>query len=111
VSRHRASAARALPRALVMVLVLAAAPAAQASAQTALDMGCYNCHGTPPRKNAPTFAELARRYGEHRDDPAKQQQLADKLRAGTIFSHINAHERISPETAAALVRWLCEGAT
>jgi cytochrome c len=107
---RRFSTAQALRRALAMALVLAASSAAHASAQTALDMGCYNCHGNPPRKNAPTFAELARRYGEHRDDPAKQQQLADKLRAGTIFSHINAHERISPETAAALVRWLCDGA-
>jgi cytochrome c len=110
VSVRRTIAVRALRRTLAIMLVLAAASAAQASAQTALDMGCYNCHGTPPRKNAPTFAELARRYGEHRDDPVKQQQLADKLRAGTIFSHINAHERISPETAAALVRWLCDGA-
>jgi cytochrome c len=94
---------------LALSLAFAAA-SAQASALVAQDMGCYNCHGNPPRKNAPTFAELARRYGEHRNDAAKQQQLADKLREGTIFSHINAHERISPETAAALVRWLCDGA-
>jgi cytochrome c len=109
VSRH-AAVARSRLGVLAVALVLGASPAAHASAQTALDMGCYNCHGNPPRKNAPTFAELARRYSAYRNDAAKQQQLADQLREGTIFSHINAHERISPETAAALVRWLCDGA-
>ena len=95
---------------LAVALVVGASPAAQASAQIALDMGCYNCHGHPPRKNVPTFAELARRYSAYRNGAAKQQQPADQLRERTIFSHINAHERISPETAAALVRWLCDGA-
>jgi cytochrome c len=97
-------------RALALTLSASTCAAAHASAQMASDYGCFNCHGNPPRKNAPTFAELARRYSEHRNDAPKQQQLADKLREGTIFSHINAHERLSPETAAALVRWLCDGA-
>ena len=90
---------------LAVALVVCASPAAQASAQTALDMGCYNCHGHPPRKNVPTFAELARRYSAYRNGAAKQQQPADQLRERTMFSHINAHERISPETPP---RW-CAG--
>jgi cytochrome c len=109
VSRH-GTTARPWWGALAAALALGASPAAQASAQVAMDMGCYNCHGTPPRKSAPTFAELARRYGAYRNDAAKQQQLAYQLREGSIFSHINAHERISLETATALVRWLCDGA-
>jgi cytochrome c len=73
-------------------------------------MGCYNCHGNPPKKKAPTFAQLATDYAKARDDDRALQKLADKLRDGSILSHIDAHERLSPEAALQLVRWISEGA-
>jgi cytochrome c len=94
----------------VLALLALACFGARASQQLALDMGCYNCHGQPPKKNSPTFAELARRYEPHHGDAKAQQALVDKLRSGSIFSHINAHERLSEEAAAALVKWICDGA-
>ena len=45
------------------VLMAGALPlVAQASMNLALDKGCLNCHGTPPKGKAPTLAELAARY-------------------------------------------------
>lgn len=83
---------------------------AMASQQLAADLGCYNCHGTPPKGKAPTFPQLAERYARSRADAKAQDQLADKLRDGSIFSHIDAHERLSPEVAGQLIRWISEGA-
>ncbi len=88
---------------------LSLAPAL-ASQQLASDLGCYNCHGNPPKGKAPTFAELAKRYAKSRGDAKAQDNLSDKLRDGSIFSHIDAHERLSPEVAGQLVRWISEGA-
>lgn len=97
-------------RHMVMALALAACGSALASQQLAADMGCYNCHGNPPRKKAPTFAALAAQYAKARGDEAAQARLADKLRDGSILGHVDAHERLSPETARLLVRWISEGA-
>ena len=101
-----------LHRSLVIVALAAgfAPGAAVASQALASELGCYNCHGNPPRRNAPTFAELARTYAPAGQDAASQKKLADKLRDGSIFSHIDAHERLSPEVAERLVRWISEGA-
>ena len=98
--------------AVVAVGLAALAPGTPALSSQALapDLGCMNCHGDPPRKQAPTFAALALQYAPARDDAARQAKLAEKLRQGSIFSHIDAHERLSPETAARLVRWIAEGA-
>jgi cytochrome c len=96
----------------LLALGLAGSPSmpADASPQLASDLGCYNCHGNPPRKKAPTFAQLAADYAKARDDERALRRLADKLRDGSIFSHIDAHERLSPEVALQLVRWISEGA-
>jgi len=98
-------------------LLLAALPAAAAPSdahladgQLAVDKGCYNCHGTPPRGKAPTFPRLAADYARQRNDPAAQARLADRLRDGSIFGHVDAHERLTPEEARRLVRWLADGA-
>lgn len=101
-----------LHRSLVITALAAclAPGAAVASQALASELGCYNCHGNPPRRNAPTFAELARSYAPAGQDAASQKKLADKLRDGSIFSHIDAHERLSPEVAERLVRWISEGA-
>jgi cytochrome c len=97
---------------LLLAVALAASPLtpALASQQLAFDQGCYNCHGNPPKKKAPSFAQLAASYAKARDDAQALQKLADKLRDGSIFSHIDAHERLSPEVALQLVRWISAGA-
>ncbi len=83
---------------------------AQASSQLALDKGCYTCHGNPPRKNAPTFAELASRYAKYRGNTSAENALVEKLRQGSFLGHIDAHERLSQDDARRLVRWIIDGA-
>lgn len=104
---------RALRFAGLMVWGLAAPllllATASASSQLALDKGCYTCHGNPPRKNAPTFAELASRYAKHRGNASAENALVEKLRQGIFLGHIDAHERLSQEDAQRLVRWIIEG--
>ncbi len=111
--RHRALASPVLglPSALILLAAstLAVQPA-HADPQFASDKGCYNCHGTPPKKKAPTFAALAKDYAKASGRPDELQRLADKLRDGSIFSHVDAHERLSEEDALRLVRWIAEGA-
>jgi hypothetical protein len=43
-------------------------------------------------------------------DPAAEQKFVDKYRVGEAFEHIEAHGRITPETARTLIHWLAEGA-
>ena len=85
-------------------------PPAQANSQLALDKGCYSCHGEPARRGAPGFPELADRYARYRGQAEAPQRLADQLRAGSLFGHIAAHERVSDEECVALMRWIIEGA-
>lgn len=96
----------------VAVCIAGSALAAPASADQALaaDFGCYSCHGNPPRQDAPSFASLAKQYAPARNDAALQAKLAEKLRYASIFGHVEAHERLSPESALRLVRWIAEGA-
>jgi cytochrome c len=81
-----------------------------ASAELALERGCFQCHGEPPRQHIPSLAQLAASYAKYRNQPEATHRLADKLRAGTLFGHIAAHERLSQEDAETLMRWLIEGA-
>ena len=83
-----------------------------AIAQRAVDRGCYNCHGDPPRRNVPTLRDVAARYAVHRGklDPATEQELADRLHHGALFMHVAAHERLTEEEVRGFVRWLVEGA-
>lgn len=97
-------------RFLLLLALAALVPFAQASSQLALDKGCYSCHGEPPRRGAPGFAELAERYARYRGQAEAPQRLADKLRAGSLFGHIAAHERVSDEECVALMRWIIDGA-
>lgn len=94
----------------VLLPLLAAAAPAQASSQLALDRGCYSCHGEPPRHNAPGIAQLAADYARYRGQPDAPRQLAEKLRAGSLFEHVAAHERLSPADCETLMRWLIDGA-
>ena len=94
------------------VFAAGAAPSLEETRQLAADQGCYNCHGQPPRRNVPSFREIADRYARYRGrlDAATQQQLADRLHHGGAFSHVAAHERLTEAQASQLVRWLVEGA-
>lgn len=94
---------------LLLTPLLPSLPA-HASSQLALDKGCYTCHGKPPRKNAPTFAELASRYAKHRGNSSAENALVEKLRQGSFLGHIDAHERLSQDDARRLVRWIIDGA-
>jgi len=92
-----------------LLLAVAWPLVANASAQLAVDHGCYNCHGPNLRGEAPSMERLAERLSKYKGDSAAQQKFVDKYRAGEMFGHIDAHERLSPESAMALVHWLAEG--
>ncbi len=81
---------------------------AQASSQLALDKGCYSCHGTPPKKSAPTFEQIATDYAQYRGQTDAAAKLAAKLREGHMFGGINAHEQLTEESALKLVLWLID---
>lgn len=92
-----------------LVAIASCSVSAHANAQLALDKGCYSCHGTPPKKGVPTFGQIAADYARYRDTPSAEIQLAEKLRQGHLFGGVQAHQRLSEETARALVRWLISG--
>lgn len=98
------------PARWLLLTVAPLAAGAQADMRLAYDKGCYNCHGDPPRRKAPTFAQLAADYAPARGDAAAQARLAAKLRGGSILGHVDAHERLSEADALALVRWIADGA-
>jgi cytochrome c551/c552 len=94
---------------LTAALSLLTTPAS-ANQQLAADMGCYNCHGSPALKNAPSMARLAEHAAKARGDDEALKKRAEKLRATSALHPIAVHERLSPEAAELLVRWLSEGA-
>jgi len=96
---------------LLAASLLPAARAAASGARLATDKGCVNCHSNlTPKKKAPTFKQLAADHAPLRDRPDALRERAEKLRSGSIFGHIDAHERLSAEDAQQLVRWLADGA-
>ncbi|TSE35752.1 c-type cytochrome [Tepidimonas charontis] len=99
------------PRLLLWIaLALPATAAADATGALAVEKGCLNCHGTPPRGKAPTIADLARRYASARGDEAEIARLAARLSEHHLFGGVPAHERLSAEEAERFVRWLIDGA-
>jgi cytochrome c551/c552 len=84
--------------------------AGQAGPQLASNMGCYNCHGGYPRADAPSFDRLAAKFSGRKGDHDAEQKLVDKFRNGEWLEHVDAHERVSPDTARALMHWLIDGA-
>jgi cytochrome c len=102
--------ARCLLAGVLVMAGLGGVPSAQASAQLALDKGCLSCHGAPPRRNTPSLDQLATDYARYRGQPEAVRRLAAKLRAGSLFGHIAAHERLSEEECEKLVQWLIDGA-
>jgi cytochrome c len=108
----RASCRRCVGGALLFAAgLLPLAGGAATGAQLASDKGCVNCHSNlTPRKKAPTFKQLAAAYAPLRDRAEALRERAERLRSGSIFGHIDAHERLTAEEAAQLVRWLADGA-
>ena len=100
---------RTSPLLAICAVFLMVTPPVQASSQLALDKGCYSCHGTPPKKSAPTFEQIAADYAQYRGQTDAAARLAAKLREGHIFGGINAHEQLTEESALTLVRWLIDG--
>jgi cytochrome c551/c552 len=82
---------------------------AWASMNLALEKGCLNCHGTPPRGQAPTVAALAERYASARGNETEITRLSAHLREHHLFGGVSAHERLSAEEAEHFVRWLVGG--
>ena len=83
--------------------------AARASSSLAVDQGCYSCHGANLRGDAPGFERLAAKLAKFKNDPAAEQKFVEKYRTGEMLEHIDAHERVSPESAKALIHWLVQG--
>ena len=100
----------AVPITVCLAALITLAPLAAANtAQLALDKGCMNCHGTPPRGKAPTMAELAARYAAARGNEAEIARLSARLREHHLFGGVPAHERLTAEEAERFVRWLADG--
>ncbi len=94
----------------LLALLVAALPlAASASMNLALDKGCLNCHGTPPKGKAPTLADLATRYASAKGNETEIEKLSAHLREHHLFGGVPAHERLSTEEAERFVRWLVDG--
>lgn len=102
-------ARRWLPLAFLLPVLLAPL-AGQASAELATAMGCLNCHGTPPRADAPAFTDLAARWARRPADAAAEQHVVDEIRSTGRVHGIQLHERVSTESARQLVHWLLTGA-
>ena len=94
----------------LMLGLACTASGAWASAELALEQGCFSCHGNPPRGKAPTFPELANKHARYQSEPGAEAKLADKLRKAPLFGGIDAHQRLSQEDAKVLLRWIIQGA-
>jgi cytochrome c551/c552 len=84
--------------------------AAHASPQMFVEYGCFNCHGNYQRGDAPNIEGLSKRLSRLKGDPTAEQKFVDKYRVGEAFERIEAHGRITPDTARTLIHWLAEGA-
>jgi cytochrome c len=83
---------------------------AQSVSTLALDKGCYSCHSSSPRKNAPTFDQLAKDYAKYQGQTETVVTLAEKLHEEHLFGGIKAHEQLTQENAVELVSWIIKGA-
>ena len=92
-----------------LVTTLALPLIALANPQLASDKGCYDCHGANLRGDAPSFKRLPERLSKLKGDAQAEQKFVEKFESGEFLVHIDAHERLSPESAKALVHWLAEG--
>ena len=94
----------------VAVMALLAPLSVLADMNLALDKGCFNCHGTPPRRGSPSFEQLAADYSKYRGQPEALPRLTARLHEGSLLGHIAAHERLRADEAAVLIQWIVDGA-
>lgn len=94
----------------IFAAILLAPLTGQTNSQLAVDKGCYACHGAYPRGDAPTFDQLSRRLGRLKGDAGREKDFVDAYSKGKMFEHVDAHERISHESASLLIHWLVEDA-
>lgn len=83
---------------------------AQSSPQLAIDKGCYNCHGSYLRGDAPSIERLSIKLSKYKGDQVAEQKFVAKYLTGEMFQHIDAHERLTTESAKVLIHWLVESA-
>jgi cytochrome c551/c552 len=94
---------------LLFALGLCLSSGANASPQLALEYGCFSCHGANQRGEAPSFERLAGKLVKYKGNATELADKVSRYRAGKALEHVDAHERLSPETATVLLRWLSEG--
>ena len=82
---------------------------AQADRQLANRNGCMSCHADT-EFDAPTWPELAADYGQFQGQPDAASIQGEKLRRGTFFTKIKAHQKLTPTTATDLMQWIIDGA-
>lgn len=77
-------------------------------ASLAVEKGCLNCHGNPPRGDAPSFRRLQQRAaGREGEQDAIARHWIDEMRAsGSGWSAIVGHRQLSDASARALADWL-----
>ena len=90
-----------------------AAPAQSATpvgSALAADMGSLNCHGTPPRGDAPAFKAMRERAASREGDRSGiAAHWVEEMRATTSgWRTIVGHRQVSDETACALADWLVQ---
>jgi cytochrome c len=95
---------------IAMAIGLPLISVAQSNSALALDKGCYSCHSSTPRKDAPPFDQLAKDYAKYQGQTAAAAELAEKLCEKHMFGGIKAHEQLTPENALQLVHWIIDGA-
>jgi cytochrome c551/c552 len=88
----------------------AAFTGAQADALQALDQGCLSCHGHPARADAPPYSQLAKRFERYRGDTGAAARIASELRQTPWVGGIGLHERVSEDSARAVIQWVIDGA-
>lgn len=82
---------------------------AQANRQLANRNGCMACHADT-ELDAPTWPELAADYAPYQGQPDAARIQGEKLRKGSLFTKIKAHQKLRPTTATSLMQWIIDGA-
>lgn len=82
---------------------------AQANRELASSNGCMGCHAET-KFDGPPWPELARKYKKFQGQADGAQIEGEKLRKGSLFKKVKAHQKLSPATATELMQWIIDGA-
>lgn len=75
-------------------------------AQVASDHGCLNCHSGQSH-SAPSLTRLAEKFGRSGTGPEALSHMLGEMREQ---SSIHTHQRVSDDSARAILKWMAEGA-